>query len=68
MAAMPIYGQNLKKNIFSGIKKSMTLHFGMLYWVHEFYQVCSNNDPGRGLTCFTARSNLVPYAFVLSKR
>ena len=31
----------------------------------EYYQVCSNDDPG--LTYFTARSNLVPYAFVWEK-
>ena len=33
----------------------------MQHQVLEYYQVCSNDDPG--LT-FTARSNLVPYAFV----
>ena len=26
-----------------------------------------NDDPGLTLTCFTARSNLVPYAFVWEK-
>ena len=32
------------------------------------YQVCSNDDPaGLTLTYFTARSNLVPYAFVWEK-
>ena len=30
----------------------------------EYYQVCSNDDPGLILTYFTARSNLIPYAFV----
>ena len=30
----------------------------------EYYQICSNNDPGLTLTYFTARSNLVPYAVV----
>ena len=33
----------------------------------EYYQVCSNDDPGLTLTYFTARSNLVPYAFVWEK-
>ena len=33
----------------------------------EYYQVCSNDDPGSTLTYFTARSNLVPYAFVWEK-
>ena len=39
----------------------------MLHRVLEFYQVCSNNDPGLTSTYFTARSNLVPYAFVWEK-
>ena len=29
--------------------------------------VCSNNDPGLTLTYFTARSNLVTYAFLYEK-
>ena len=29
--------------------------------------VCSNYDPGLTLTYFTARSNLVPYAFIWDK-
>ena len=33
----------------------------------QYYQVCSNDDPGLTLTYFTARSNLVPYAFVWEK-
>ena len=33
----------------------------------EYYQVCSNDDPGETLTYFIARSNLVPYAFVWEK-
>ena len=41
----------------------MTLKLGMQHWVLEYYQVCSNDDPGLTLTCFTARSNLVPNAF-----
>ena len=66
MAAMPIYGKNLKK-IFSGTKRPMTLKLGMQHRVLEYYQVCSNDDPGLTLTYFMARSNLVPYAFVLEK-
>ena len=49
MAAMPIYSKNLKKSSSQ---------------VHKYYQVCSNDDAGLTLTYFTARSNLVPYAFV----
>ena len=45
----------------------MTLKVGMQHWVLEYYQVCSNDDPGMTLTYFTARSNLVPYAFVWEK-
>ena len=42
----------------------MTLKLGMQHWVLEYYQFCSNGDPGLTLTYFTARSILVPYAFL----
>ena len=45
----------------------MTLKFGMQHPVHEYYQVCSNDVPGLTVTYFTARSNLLPYAFVWEK-
>ena len=45
----------------------MTLKLGMQHRVLEFYQSCSNDDPELTLTYFTARSNLVPYAFVWEK-
>ena len=45
----------------------MTLKLGMQYWLLECYQVCSNDERGLTLTYFTARSNLVPYAFVWEK-
>ena len=45
----------------------MTLNLGMHHRVLEYYQICSNDDPGLTLTYFTARSNLVPYAFVWEK-
>ena len=67
MAAMPIYGKNLKKIFFSGTIRLMTLKLGMQHRVLEHYQVYSNDDPGLTLTYFTARSNLVPYAFVWKK-
>ena len=66
MATMPIYGKNLKK-IFSGTKRPMTLKLGMQHRMHEYYQVCSNDDPWLTLTYFMARSNLLPYAFVWEK-
>ena len=33
-------------------------------WLLEYYQDCSNDDPGLTLTYFTARSNLFPFIFV----
>ena len=42
----------------------MTLKLGMQHWVFEYNQVCSNDDPGLTVAYFTARSILVPYAFV----
>ena len=68
MAAMPIYSKNLKKSSsLEPKKKTMILKLSMQHRVGEFYQVCSNDDPGLTLTYFTARSNLVPYAFVWEK-
>ena len=55
------------KNIFSGTKRLMALKDGMQHRVLEYYQVCSNDDPGLTLTYVMARSNLVPYAFVWEK-
>ena len=65
-ATIPIYGRNLKI-FFSETKRPMTLKLGMQHQVLEYYQVCSNDDPGLTLTYFTTRSNLVPYAFVWEK-
>ena len=45
----------------------MTLKLGMQHRVLKYYQIPSNDDPGLTLTYFTARSNLVPYAFVWEK-
>ena len=68
MAAMPICGKNLKKKIsFSRTKRSMTLKLHMQHRMHEYYQVCSNDDPGLALTYFKSRSNLVPFAFAWEK-
>ena len=64
MAAIPVYGKNLKKSS----RRPMTLKFSMHHQVLEYYQVCSNDDPGLTLTYFTARSNLFPYAFVWGKK
>ena len=45
----------------------MTLKLSMHHQVLEYYQVCSNDDPGLTLTYFIAKSNLVPYAFIWEK-
>ena len=45
----------------------MTLKLGIHHRVLEYYQVCLNDGPGLTLTYFTARSNLVSYAFVWEK-
>ena len=55
------------KIFFSGTKRLMTLKRGIQHWMLEYYHVCSNSDPGLTLTYFTARSNLVLYAFVWEK-
>ena len=39
----------------------------MQHRVLEYYQVCSNDATELTLTYFTAKSNLVPYAFVWEK-
>ena len=41
----------------------MTLKLGMQHWGLKLYKVYINNDPGLTMTYFTARSNLVAYAF-----
>ena len=45
----------------------MTLKVGMQLLVLEYFQIYSNDDPELTLTYFTARSNLIPYAFVWEK-
>ena len=49
------------KIFLSGTKRSMTLKLCMRHYSFEYYQVCSNDDPGLTLAYFTARSNLVPF-------
>ena len=45
----------------------MTLKLGMQHRVLQYYQIPSNDDPVLTLTYFTARSNLVSYAFEWEK-
>ena len=56
-----------EKFFFSETKRLMTLKVCMQHQLLEYYQDCSNDDPGFTLTYFTARSNLVPYAFIWEK-
>ena len=67
MAAMPIYVKTFKKIFFYGTKRPMTLKLGMQHRVLKYYKIPSNVDTGLTLTYFTARSILVPYAFVWRK-
>ena len=64
MATMPIYGKNPLKILFSRTRRLMTLGLGIKYLVCGFYQVCSNDYSGLTITYFTARSNLIPNAFI----
>ena len=54
------------KDIFFWNRKADDLET-VQHWVLEYYQVCSNDAAGLTLTYFTAKSNLVLYAFVLEK-
>ena len=45
----------------------MTFKLGMQHWVLKYYKIYSNDAHGLTLTYFTARSTLVPYAFVWEK-
>ena len=45
----------------------MTLKVCMQHQVLKYFQIYSNDDPELTLTYFTARSNLISYAFVWEK-
>ena len=45
----------------------VTLKVDMQHRVLKYFQVCSTDDPELTLTYFTARSNLIPYAFEWEK-
>ena len=66
MAATPIYGKNFS-NIFSRSGRPFTTEHGILHRGLQPIIVCSNDGPGVTLTYFTARSNLVTYAFLKEK-
>ena len=59
MAAMPVYGKNLKKiSSPEPIDGWMTLKLGMYHCLCKYYQDCSNIDTGLTLTHFMPRSDL----------
>ena len=61
------YGKKHEKFFFSATKRPMTLKVCVQHRVLEYYQICSNDESRLNVTYFTARSNLVPYAFVWEK-
>ena len=63
MAAMPIYDKSLKKSS-SPQPKLDDLESWYAAVSAGVLPSCSNVDPRLTLSYFTARSNLVPYAFV----
>ena len=67
MAATPIYGKNPSKVFFSGTGRPISTKHGMKHRGLQPIIVSSNDDPGVTLTYFTARSNLVTYAFLKEK-
>ena len=55
------------KNLLLQNQKSCDLETWHVALGTKLYKVYINDDPGLTLTYFTARSNLVPYAFVWEK-
>ena len=66
MTAMPIYDKNLKKNHLLWNQKADDLETWSASLGTRVLPSLFNDDPGMTLT-FTARSNLVLYAFVWQK-
>ena len=64
MVATPIYGKKPSKIFFSGTGGPISTKLGMLHMGLQPIIVCSNDDPGVSLAYFTARSNLVIFAFL----
>ena len=67
MVATPIYGKNPSKIFFSRTGGRISTKLGMYHQGLQPIIVCSNDDPGLTLTYFTARSNLVTYAYLYEK-
>ena len=56
LAAMPIYGKNLKKIIFSGTGGQISKKLGMKHRWLKYYNVYINHDPVVIMIYFTTRS------------
>ena len=56
MAAMPIYGKNPSKTLFSETTGPISMKLGMKHRSLKNYNVYVNHDLVMTLTCFTARS------------
>ena len=67
MAAMPIYGKNPSKIIFSETNRLISRKLGMKHRWLKYSNVYINHDPVMTLTKFMARSTWVAYAFELGK-
>ena len=64
MAAMPIYGVNTKKILFSGTSWSISMKLSMKHQRFKLIIFYSNINPVLILTYFTARSNFATSAFI----
>ena len=67
MAAMPIYGKNPSKIIFSETNRLISRKLGVRHWWLKYSNVYINHDPVMTLTKFMARSTWVAYASELGK-
>ena len=62
MAALPLYGKNLK--LFVGTKWPISLELGIQHQALEYYKVCSNDDPRLTFDILCKGQLTFPYAFV----
>ena len=67
MVTTSIYGKKLSNILFSRTSGLISTKLGMYHWGLRLIIVCSNYNPGTTLTCFTAMSNCVTYAFLYEK-
>ena len=67
MAAMPIYGKNPSKIIFSETNRLISRKLGVRHRWLKYSSVYINHDPVMTLTKFMARSTWIAYASELGK-